>query len=1022
MINNLNEIIDAFLKWYENDIHHKRKDAYPELEKAEFIEKKSKEELIDFFYQFVYDGGKIQAGGHRSASKFRSFAEDNYQRFRDYMLEPYSPEFKVEDWLKKLDTINYFGKGAATIYLNRIDSSKYVIVNNKSETALKTLGYPINGDLTSTYRAIEVAQVDLLAKYPSLKDYYVIDALTHFLIGTKEGQALLPNPIQELIDKYKTIKRKTGHAGEFYKYEAITHFKKHWNIDAVDFATMVKESFSKQVNLAYPLSIGVINTISTTKPEEARAYFKYLFDETKELKERIHEFEKRVKESMNSIKPNTNSFQEERAISVYLTFMYPEKYTYFKDSYYSKACTLIGEKKKKPGEKYIHYLEMVNDLKDDYINNDDELWQITNATLPENAWKDEERNILAQDIFFVMLDNKVEEIDQIKTTVNSTTMNRIWVYAPGRKAVYWDEYYEQGIMGVGGGEMGDLSLYESKEAIVSKLQEIENTESSKKNDATLYWDFVHTINNGDLILVKKGRSEIIGYGIVSSDYYYETDHVYPFKRKVNWLANGSWSMNTNLVLKTLTDLTPYPDYYGKILNRIGINARGEKLNEKIIDIPINQILYGPPGTGKTYTLITDYFDLFTSKDEGKSKEVFTYELVSELSWWEVIVMALYEMGEAKVGDLVNHELLAEKINQSSNKSPRNTIWFWLQHYCKIECKNVNVAKRNEIQVFSKDEKSLWSIDKDKTSEILPDLVDKWIAWKNYQPSQHETKRYEMITFHQSYSYEEFVEGIRPNLDDEDKTLSYQLEKGIFLRMCDKAMKDPSKPYALFIDEINRGNISKIFGELITLIEPDKREKVEVILPYSKSKFTVPKNLWMIGTMNTADRSIALLDTALRRRFAFLELMPDPNILSDDINGINLQLLLSKMNERIEFLLDRDHTIGHSYLMGISTKSEVCEAFRNKIIPLLQEYFYNDWEKVQLVLGDNDQWKKSDDQKLVKLKKKYSQNDEKELFGFDLEDYEDETIYEVNENLSIENYDLIPAESFMYIYEKPTSRT
>ena len=442
---------------------------------------------------------------------------------------------------------------------------------------------------------------------------------------------------------------------------------------------------------------------------------------------------------------------------------------------------------------------------------------------------------------------------------------------------------------------------------------------------------------------------------------------------------------------------------------------------KLINIPQNLILYGPPGTGKTYELINNYIKYFTDKTDGKSKEVFTYELVSELKWWEVITLSLYEKEKAKVNELIQHPLLAEKINQSENSKPRNTVWFWLQNHTKEDCVNVNVAKRSDPQIFWKDENSVWSIDKKLTEEMLPDLVEKLDKWKNFKPENKVTKRYEMITFHQSYSYEEFIEGIRPGFDEEEE-LRYKIEPGIFLRIAEKARKDYQNNYAIFIDEINRGNISKIFGELITLIEPDKRQggenEIEVILPYSKSKFSVPSNMYIIGTMNTADRSIALIDTALRRRFCFKEMMPDSSLLNDDVEGINLQLLLSKINERIEFLLDRDHTIGHSFFMKASSRNEICTIFKNKIIPLLQEYFYNDWEKLQLVLGDNKSWGKTEEQKLVRVKKHYDLSAEKELFGSDIEDFEDEIIYEINPALEGESFDEIPAESFIHIYQKP----
>lgn len=232
-------------------------------------------------------------------------------------------------------------------------------------------------------------------------------------------------------------------------------------------------------------------------------------------------------------------------------------------------------------------------------------------------------------------------------------------------------------------------------------------------------------------------------------------------------------------------------------------------------------------------------------------------------------------------------------------------------------------------------------------------------------------RIEMVTFHQNTTYQDFVEGIwpvlaeRPGTDAETSAqhgdagdVRYELSRGVFRRIAERAVLDPNGRYVLVIDEINRGNIAAIFGELITLIEDSKRigrdDETRVTLPGSKTEFGVPANLHVVGTMNTADRSIALLDTALRRRFVFEEMMPDathPGI-STNVDGVNCRSLLAAMNRRITVLLDREHQIGHTYFLGVDTLAALAGTFRTRILPLLQEYFYDDWEKIRAVLNDN----------------------------------------------------------------------
>lgn len=217
------------------------------------------------------------------------------------------------------------------------------------------------------------------------------------------------------------------------------------------------------------------------------------------------------------------------------------------------------------------------------------------------------------------------------------------------------------------------------------------------------------------------------------------------------------------------------------------------------------------------------------------------------------------------------------------------------------------------------------------------------------------------TFHQSLSYEDFIEGIKPEFNEREKVMNYPVKPGLFKEICIDAERkeNKDKKYVLIIDEINRGNVAQIFGELITLIEEDKRKgaknALSVTLPYSPEgpKFTVPSNLYILGTMNTADRSVEALDSALRRRFKFIEMMPNSDIVPDVINGINRspRAVFKKINERIEVLKDSEHQIGHSYFMNIKTIEDLMAVFRFNIIPLLKEYFFGDMERIKMVIGD-----------------------------------------------------------------------
>lgn len=390
--------------------------------------------------------------------------------------------------------------------------------------------------------------------------------------------------------------------------------------------------------------------------------------------------------------------------------------------------------------------------------------------------------------------------------------------------------------------------------------------------------------------------------------------------------------------------------------------------EITVSSPFNKIFFGPPGTGKTYTLqqeMAAYTTQAISKDDG----AWLDSRLAPLSWMQITALVLLDLNKkAKVRQLTEHVWFQRKalLNRRSRNLPQ-TAWSELQAHTIPESTTVDYKSRREPAIFDKTASSEWLLVESQLEQI-DDVVTLYDVLKRGPEQGEKIHRYSTVTFHQSYGYEEFIQGIRARSDD-DGNVFYSTEQGVFLQLCDRAKADPEHRYAIFIDEINRGNISKIFGELIALIETDKRAgmknalSLQLATSESEERFSVPANVDIIGAMNTADRSLALMDTALRRRFEFVEMMPDLSLLSGvKVKGIKIESLLEKLNSRIEALYDREHTLGHAFFIPVKTALEekgeddafkVLQAvFQKKIIPLLQEYFFDDWNKIRLVLADN----------------------------------------------------------------------
>lgn len=410
-----------------------------------------------------------------------------------------------------------------------------------------------------------------------------------------------------------------------------------------------------------------------------------------------------------------------------------------------------------------------------------------------------------------------------------------------------------------------MAAYADKSQVHVKLQEIYGEQRSYKNIATALWEFSKVMKPGDVIFVKNGKSQLVGRGVVVSDYFWDENRPDAFKhiRNVRWTHKGLWNAPSQMATKTLTDITPYTDFWRSIQAMFEDTSTDDEDDDVVPPVTIQRTAYTKTDFLSQVYLSEEEYDRMTAILESKKNLIL--------------------QGAPGVGKTFAAKRLA---------------------YSMMGVKD-------------------------------PDRVM-------------------LIQFHQSYSYEDFMEGYRPTEQG-----GFTLKRGVFYEFCKRAAADDEKQkYFFIIDEINRGNLSKIFGELFMLLEADKRE-YELQLLYSNEKFSIPKNLYLIGMMNTADRSLALLDYALRRRFAFIELMPAFD--SDGFRTYQQELdsdqfdrlidCVKRLNQDIaaDESLGSGFCIGHSYFCNITSGTLSDRTLSNlvefELIPLIREYWFDEPAKV-----------------------------------------------------------------------------
>lgn len=604
----------------------------------------------------------------------------------------------------------------------------------------------------------------------------------------------------------------------------------------------------------------------------------------------------------------------------------------------------------------------------------------------------------------------------MRNSLPSTRGIRYWLYAPGEQAKHWDEFYEKGIMALGFDELGDLSRFLTKDAIDEKIREITGDTRPRWNDSLGNWEFANVMSVGDVVIVKKGRSAYIGYGVVTSDYFFAPERQsYQKCRKVEWKKKGFWQVDkANIVTKTLTDITKYTDYVAKLRNLIGIDESVDRqtvessdetsffwinANPKIWSadqlkrIPeISYSTYGESG-GKRHgyrhmmqARAGDKVILYETTPVKKVKALLEVkrEVHTDESGKEIITLGLLDFfpNQPTWDELKSLDSLkkAEPIRNN-----QGSIFGLTRDEYEVITALATAPKQNALPFVNGDFEEPQMATAYTREELLadvfitPEILEKALSLlrrkKNLilqgPPGTGKTffakrlawclmgvknqRRIQTIQFHQSYAYEDFIQGYRP----EDGKL--KLKNGVFFEFASLASSDSGREYVLIIDEINRGNLSKIFGELMLLIEADKRrESVQLAYGQFGERFSVPDNLYIIGTMNTADRSLAMVDYALRRRFAFVNMEPNfgepfrDKLIAVGLNRGIIERIRKKLAE-VNQLIEKDPALGKGFLVGhsyfvVDQKPDdhedwLREIFDYEVLPLLEEYWFDNEDRL-----------------------------------------------------------------------------
>ena len=752
----------------------------------------------------------------------------------------------------------------------------------------------------------------------------------------------LRSTVSSLIEKYVAILEKNGESNEQYKYSAIDTFQQNWDLEAEDFSQMFLNSFKGRQNLLFHNSWGFIEKLAKEFPKETREMFHNLYDESIDVSRRIEAFQRESENLLPQLQQRLNKFniktlQDERTISLYLVFRYPEKYILYKYDYYKNFCKKLGFKEEKVKQRFLHLQKLANEIKANGLLEDENLVSIYREFYSKPDWDDTYMKL--QNVLYVTFKEEMKnELKNLLKKFNKQQLEEYYSFLDliierfglqegDKRLVFNVNDKDQIVFTIGQRYVWITGANEEgfKFEVISE-KPINNDSDNYEGSLMAYWNKFNNISD-----VLNQQQTIFS----------------AIEKELNRTQiSGFLKYNKEELEKMAFDA----DFRKEALDQlktITITNEPMKNSDKTPAIPLNQILFGAPGTGKTYHTKKMAVEIINGKKaQDRSREEINEEYEQLIEAGQIVFTTFHQS--------LSYEDFIEGIKPETIDG--NVTYEVKDGIFKSICKNAfskEITSDNFEVVY---QKLLDEIDNSVDNKLVLETLVHAKEFTIYKNSKNN------IRFHSNTekAYEAVIK--KEVLEHYLKTgealdwapytksvANYIIEKYNYIQ--NEAIEP--KKHVLIIDEINRGNVSAIFGELITLLEEDKRkgnpEHIEAKLPYSGDNFSVPNNVYIIGTMNTADRSVEALDTALRRRFSFVEMQPKPDILSK-VGEVDLSKLLKTINQRIELLIDKDHQIGHSYFIGIEDLDGLKRTFKDKIIPLLEEYFYGDFGKIGLVLG------------------------------------------------------------------------